>query len=167
MVVSLELPRVIYEKVRERGLDLEDLVMYALVKTMQLDPGELAKARFELADKYLSEAREYIDKGDAVQASEKLYKVAEECVKALAEKYNTPEYQEAVREGRWFACLLGRAARSLSARLNEPRIADAWSRAYDLHVWGFHESKYGIDYVRVDLPLIEWLVNYTGQLVAR
>ena len=53
-------------KVRERGLDLEDLVMYALVKTVQLDPGKLAKARFELTDKYLSEAREYIDKGDAV-----------------------------------------------------------------------------------------------------
>jgi len=52
--------------------------MYALVKTMQLDPGELAKARFELADKYLSEAKKHIDKGNAPQASEKLYKIAEE-----------------------------------------------------------------------------------------
>ncbi|WP_243665831.1 PaREP1 family protein [Vulcanisaeta sp. JCM 16159] len=40
-------------------------------------------------------------------------------------------------------------------------------KAYDLHVRGFHEGKYGIDQVRVDLPLVEWFVNYTGQLVAR
>jgi hypothetical protein len=165
MVTSLELPRVIYEKVREKGLDLEDLVMYALAKTMQLDPAELAKARLELAEKFLAEAKEYLDKGDAAQASEKLYKVAEECIKALAEKFNALEYQEALREGRWFTHLLGKAARSLSVRLSEPRIADAWSRAYELHVWGFHEGKYGIDYVRVDLPGIEWFVNYTRQLV--
>ncbi|GAB6947435.1 PaREP1 family protein [Vulcanisaeta sp. JCM 16161] len=167
MVVSLELPRVIYEKVRERGLDIEDLVMYALMNAMQLDPGELARARLELADKYLSEAREYVGKGDAVQASEKAYKAVEECVKALAEKFNIPEYQEAVRSGRWFAYLLGRAARTLSGKLGESRIVDAWSRAYDLHMWGFHEGKYGIDYVKVDMPLIEWFVNYTRQLVAR
>ncbi|WP_054842128.1 PaREP1 family protein [Vulcanisaeta distributa] len=167
MVVSLELPRVIYEKVKERGLDIEDLVMYALMNAMKLDPGELAKARLELAGKYLSEAKEYIDRGDAVQASEKLYKAVKECVKALAEKFDTPEYQEAIKEGRWFTHLLGRAARTLSSRLGESRIVDAWSRAYDLHVWGFHEGKYGIDQVRVDLPLIEWFVNYTGQLVAR
>ncbi|WP_054854542.1 PaREP1 family protein [Vulcanisaeta distributa] len=167
MVVSLELPRIIYEKVQERGFDIEDLVMYALMNAMKLDPGELAKARLELAGKYLSEAKEYIDRGDAVQASEKLYKAVEECIKALAEKFNTPEYQEAIKEDRWFTHLIGRAARTLSSRLGESRIVDAWSRAYDLHVWGFHEGKYGIDQVRVDLPLIEWFVNYTGQLVAK
>ncbi|WP_054857046.1 PaREP1 family protein [Vulcanisaeta sp. JCM 16159] len=119
MVVSIELPRVIYEKVKERGLDIEDLVMYALMNAMQLDPSELAKARLELAGEYLGEAREYIDKGDVVQASEKLYRAVEECVKALAEKFNTPEYREAVKEGGWFTHLLGRAARTLSSRLGE------------------------------------------------
>ncbi len=62
-------------------MDIEDLVMYALMNAMKLDPGELAKARLELAGKYLSEAKEYIDRGDAVQASEKLYKAVEECIK--------------------------------------------------------------------------------------
>ena len=41
-----------------------------------------------------------MDKGDAVQASERAYRVAENVIKALAEKYNTPEHQQAVREGR-------------------------------------------------------------------
>ncbi len=48
----------------------------------------------------MQEAREYLEKSNAVQASEKLYRVAEECVKALAIKFNTPEAQEARREGR-------------------------------------------------------------------
>ena len=165
MVVSLELPRIIYEKVREKGLDIEDLVLYALMSAAQLDPGELAKARLELAEKYLNETREYVGKGDAIQASERAYKAVEECVKALAEKYNTPEYQQAIKEGRWFTYLLGRAARTLSIKLSEPRIVDAWSRAYDLHVWGFHEGKYGIDDVRTDLPLIEWFVDYVKRLI--
>ncbi|GAB6943616.1 PaREP1 family protein [Vulcanisaeta sp. JCM 14467] len=165
MVVSLELPRVIYEKAREKGLDIEDLILYALMNAAQLDPSELAKARLELTEKYLNEAREYVSKGDVAQASEKAYKVVEECIKALAEKYGTPEYQQAVKEGRWFTYLLGRAARTLSIKLGEPRIVDAWSRAYDLHVWGFHEGKYGVDDVRTDLPLIEWFVDYVKRLI--
>ena len=34
-----------------------------------------------------------------MQSSEKAYKVAEEVVKALAEKYNTQEYQQSLKEG--------------------------------------------------------------------
>ncbi|WP_291764580.1 PaREP1 family protein [Caldivirga sp. UBA161] len=158
---SIELPKIIYEKIQERGLDIEDFIMYTLMSIMQLDPSELAKARLELIMKYLNEAKEYIDKGDSVQASEELYNVMEECIKALAGKYNLPEYQDAVKEGRWSTYLLGEAARLLSMVLNEPRINDAWSRAYGLHVWGFHEGKYGVDYVKIDSPHVEWLANYT------
>jgi HKD family nuclease len=57
--------------------------------------------RIKLAENYLKETEEYLNKGDAVQASEKAYKVAEEVVKALAEKFRTPEYQSFLREGRW------------------------------------------------------------------
>ncbi|WP_292000505.1 PaREP1 family protein [Caldivirga sp.] len=163
----MEISRVIYEKIQELGLDLEDLVAYSLIRFTSLDPGELARARVELAERYLNEAREYLTRGDAVQASEKLYKAVEEAVKALAEEYNVPEYQQAVKEGRWFAYLLGRAARTLSVKLNEPRITYAWSIAYDLHIWGFHEGKYGVDYVKIDIPHVEWLINYTKQLLYR
>jgi len=45
-------------------------------------PGEVLK-HVEIAEKFLVEGKELIDK-DPVQASEKLYKAAEETVKALA-----------------------------------------------------------------------------------
>ena len=57
-------------------------------------------ARLELADRYLKEAKECISKGDSVWASEELYKVAGECIKALAVKFRIPEANEAYREGR-------------------------------------------------------------------
>ncbi|MEM4975686.1 MAG: PaREP1 family protein, partial [Sulfolobaceae archaeon] len=49
--------------------------------------------------------------------SEKAYKVAKEVVKALSEKFNLPEYQQAVKEGRWYTYLLGKASSSLAIRL--------------------------------------------------
>ena len=76
-----------------------------------------------------------------------------------------PEYQQALKEGRWFTYLLGKAARTLSVRLSEPRVEMAWSIAYELHIWGFHEGRYGVEYVKVDLPHIEWLINYTKWLL--
>jgi hypothetical protein len=140
-----------------------DLVISALGE--EVDPRVALEARVELAEKYLAEAKEYLAKGDAVQASEKLYKVVEECIKALAQRYDTPEHREAAREGRWWAQLLGKAARRLARELNEPRITDAWSRAYDVHVWGFHEAKYTVEDVKEDVGYVEWLLNYVKQRV--
>ncbi|MFP3203706.1 MAG: PaREP1 family protein, partial [Sulfolobus sp.] len=91
------------KKAEEKGIDVEDLIIFTLSKE---DPSEGIKMRIELAKKYMNEAEEYLKRGDAVQASEKAYKVAEEVLKALAEKFNTPEYQQAVKEGRWYAYLL-------------------------------------------------------------
>ncbi len=112
----------------------------------------------------MQEAREYLEKGNAVQASEKLYKVAEECVKALATKFNIPEAQEAHREGKWWTKLLSKAAKTLTTKLNEPTINRGWSIAYDLHVWGFHEAALTIDQVKASLPDIEQLLKKTQQL---
>jgi len=140
-----------------------DLVISALGE--EVDPRVALEARVELAEKYLAEAKEYLAKGDAVQASEKLYKVVEECIKALAQRYDTPEHREAAREGRWWAQLLGKAARRLARELNEPRITDAWSRVYDVHVWGFHEAKYTVEDVKEDVGYVEWLLNYVKQRV--
>jgi hypothetical protein len=124
-------------KAEEKGIDVEDLIIFALSKE---DPSEGIKMRIELAKKYMAEAEEYLKKGDAVQASEKAYKVAEEVLKALAEKFNTPEYQQAVKEGRWYTYLLSKAANTLSSTLGD-KIIKGWSSAYLLHVWGFHEAK--------------------------
>ena len=51
----------------------------------------------EFAEKYLEEGRSLVDK-DPVQASEKLYKAAKECVKALAIHSNLIEVLEKVKE---------------------------------------------------------------------
>ncbi len=54
------------------------------------------------------EASEYVGKGDAVQAVEKLYKVAENAMKILSEINGMPEYEVARREGSWWTKLLDR-----------------------------------------------------------
>lgn len=82
------------------GLDIIDVIINAL--SDKLDPHETAEARIELAERYLAEAKEYISKGDAVWASEKLYKATKESIKALAEVHKLPETNEARRSGRWF-----------------------------------------------------------------
>ena len=120
--------------------------------------------RIKLAGKMLRDAEEYLARGDAVRASEKLYKTVEECIKLLAQLYSLPEYEKAVREGRWWTQLLGKAARRLSKRLSEPRIADVWARAYDVNVWGFHEAKYGVEDIRGDIQYAKWLIEYVKKL---
>jgi len=52
----------------------------------------------ELAERFLAEGRELIDE-NPVQASEKLYKAAEEAVKVLAIALKLPEADEAKRDG--------------------------------------------------------------------
>jgi hypothetical protein len=44
------------------------------------------KENIEFIEKFLADGNEYIKRRDPVQASEKLYKVVEECIKALTEK---------------------------------------------------------------------------------
>jgi len=55
----------------------------ALINQLKLDPADEGEARVEMAINYLSEAKQYIERDDAVQASEKLYKAAEETIKAM------------------------------------------------------------------------------------
>lgn len=123
-------------KAEEKGIDVEDLIILALSKE---DPQEGIKLRMDLAERYMAEALEYLKKGDVIQASEKAYKVAEEVVKALAEKYNLIEYQQALKD-RWYTYLLGKASNSLANKLGN-WVLDGWSSAYFLHVFGFHEAK--------------------------
>jgi len=88
----------------------------------ELGPAEEVEARLELAKWFLSGAKSYLEKGDVVQASEKLYKVAEECVKVLAQVLNLPEAAKARELGRWFTWLLDKAVRRISRALGESRV---------------------------------------------
>jgi hypothetical protein len=63
--------------------------------------------------------------------------------------------------------LLGEAAKSVADRLSESVVLEAWAVAYDIHVWGFHEAKYGIGRVMVGLKYVEQLLNLTRRVLGR
>ena len=136
------------KKAEEMGINVEDVLVNVISKG---DPKEEVKLRLEIAKKYMAEVDEYIKKGDPVQASEKAYKVAEELVKALSAKFNLEEYQNAIKEGRWYTYSLGSAAVKLSQKLGD-WVINGWDSAYALHVWGFHEAKWTINDV---IPRVE------------
>ncbi|MGC9180927.1 MAG: PaREP1 family protein, partial [Vulcanisaeta sp.] len=156
--VTIEVPRTLYEEAVRRGVDVDELVIDTLVKALNLDPETTARAGLELATKYLNEGRELIDK-DPVQASEKLYKAAEEVVKALAQHYGLRDILAKVNErGRWTVTDLARAVAAIADRLGK-WFEEAWDTAWALHVWGFHETKLDSDLVRRRLPEVERIVN--------
>ena len=119
------------KKAEEYDIDINDLIIDAISRK---DPKGAINLRIELAKKYIAEAEDYLKKGDAVQASEKAYKTAEEIVKALAEKFNIPEYQQASKEGRWYTYWLASAVNRLTKDLGN-WILNGWNSAYNLHVW--------------------------------
>ncbi|MCG2881301.1 MAG: PaREP1 family protein [Vulcanisaeta sp.] len=122
------------KRAEDMGINVEDVLI------SRNDPKEEIKLRLELARKYMRECEEYLKNGDAVQASERAYKVAEELIKALAEKFNLEEYQKALKEGRWYTYLLVSASSKLSQKLGD-WVLSGWDAGYTLHVWGFHEAK--------------------------
>jgi len=161
------LPKKVVEKLEEKGFDVGEFVIRALAEVAGLDPEETVSVRVELAEKSLEEAKEFIAKRDVIRASEKLYKAVEECIKALSEKFRLPQLDIIKERGRWDTRLLGQAATDLSKILKEERISYAWSKAYEIHVWGFHEAKYRVEDVESAIPIIEWLVNYAKGLLTR
>jgi hypothetical protein len=101
----------------------------------------------EIAERFLVEGRELIDK-DPVQASEKLYKAAEEVVKVLAIALNLPEARKAIESGGWWSKLLEKTAQSVAKALGVKEFILWWNTAYKLHVDGFHETKLSSEDIR-------------------
>ncbi|RLG84852.1 MAG: hypothetical protein DRO39_06990 [Thermoprotei archaeon] len=164
MVVTIRIPENLARRVRELGVDIESLVIEVIAKELRLDPAEVAEAHLELAEKFLEEGRGLVDK-DSVQASEKLYKAAEECVKALATLYNLKDVLSSVRSrGRWSISDLERAAEAISDRLGT-WFYDAWDHAWVLHAWGFHEARLDSRAVKRRLPYIERIIEATRRAV--
>ncbi len=119
--------------------------------------------KITLIENMMKEAKKYIEEKNAIQASEKLYKVAEECIKILAEKEGIPEFEKAQQKEQWQTYLLSKAATSLAEKLKEEKIITAWADAYDVHVWGFHELKFSMKDVKARIKPIEWLLNFTKE----
>jgi hypothetical protein len=116
--------------------------------------------RIEIIKNLLAEAEEYLAKRDAVQSSEKLYKAAEECIKLLSERFNSPEVKEAEEKGRWTVTLLEKAVRKLFDKISID-VQIGWDAANYLHVFGFHEAKLEAENVKARIPLIKRLMELT------
>ena len=116
------------------------------------------RIKVEELKKRFREALEYISKGDAVQAAEKLYKVAENSVKILSEINRLPEYEVARKQGTWWTKLLNRAARRLRDIYGE-EIIDAWTTAYKFHQMGFHEEQLTAEEILKEAYKVEGLIR--------
>ncbi|MGC8983453.1 MAG: PaREP1 family protein [Desulfurococcaceae archaeon] len=162
--MAINLPRKIVEEASKRGVSVEEVLIQALAKAAGLDPKTVAEARLELAEKYVEEGRGLLDT-DPVQASEKLYKAAEEAVKALATYFNVSSVLRRVEErGGWSVADLVEAVEAISDKLGAWFI-EAWDSAWVLHVWGFHEAKLTSESIKRRLPQVEKIVKEAGRLI--
>jgi hypothetical protein len=127
---------------------------------------EEALRRVELAERFLAEGRELVNK-DPVQASEKLYKAAEEAVKALAIALNLEEARKAVESGGWWSKPLEKAAQGVAKALGVKEFILWWDAAYKLHVDGFHEAKLSSEDVKDRYGYIEEMVNQAKRILKK
>ena len=126
----------------------------------------IVESNLELSAKYLNKGKSLIDK-NPIQASEKLYKAAEEVVKALTIYFNLSDIIEKVDERKmWTITKLDKASRMISEKLGK-WFRSSWDTAWALHVWGFHEEKLDSESVRDRLPDIEKMVMEAQKIVKR
>jgi hypothetical protein len=162
--LTLYVPGKLVEEARRRGFDVESLVVDLLVRTLNLDPRVAGEAHLELSHRYLGEGRALVNR-DPIQASEKLYKAAEEAVKALAIFYNLQDVLAGVEEkGRWTVSYLEKAVEAISERLGG-WFLQSWDNAWALHVWGFHEAKLDSKAVEIRLPYVERMVLEAEKII--
>jgi hypothetical protein len=121
----------------------------------------------EIAEKFLVECRELIDK-DPIQASEKLYEAAEEVVKTLAVVLNLPEARKAIESSGWWSKLLEKAVQGgIAKTLGVKEFILWWDSAYKLHVDGFHEAKLSSEDVKERYEYIENMVNLAKKIIGK
>jgi len=162
--LTLYVPGKLVEEARRRGFDVESLVVDLLVRTLNLDPQATCEVHLELSHRYLGEGRALVGR-DPVQASEKLYKAAEEAVKALAIFYDLQDVLAGVEEkGRRTVSYLEKAVEAISERLGG-RFLQSWDNAWALHVWGFHEAKLDSKAVEIRLPYVERMVLEAEKII--
>ena len=160
------IPKRLLDELERRGLDVSSFIIDLLVKTLNLDPDVATESHLELSLKYLEEGKTLVDK-DPVQASEKLYKAAEEAVKALTIHLDLRNILESVeKRGRWTVTELEKAVIKISEKLGR-WFSSAWDRAWALHVWGFHETKFDVEDVRERLPIVEKIVLEAQSLIKK
>ncbi|MCC6024667.1 MAG: PaREP1 family protein [Thaumarchaeota archaeon] len=162
--LAVYIPERLVVEARRRGFDVESLVVELLTRALNLDPQATCEVHLELSHRYLGEGRALVYK-DPVQASEKLYKAAEEAVKALAIFYNLQDVLSGVEgKGRWTVSYLEKAVEAISEKLGG-WFLQSWDNAWALHVWGFHEAKLDSKAVEIRLPYVERMVLEAEKIV--
>ena len=107
-----------------------------------------------------------VDK-DSVQASEKLYKAAEEAIKAMATALDLEEARTAESQGGWTVTLLFDAVDSISEKLGNKDVRLWWRAAWFLHVEGFHEARLKPRQVREDVEYVEDIVKLARDVIKK
>jgi len=118
----------------------------------------------QLAENFLREGEDLVDK-DPIQASEKLYKAAEEAINAIAVSLNLDEAKNAEIQGRWTTVLLFDAVDSISMKLNLKEVRLWWGRAWFLHVEGFHEARLKPRHIKENVEYIKRIINLAKDII--
>jgi Archaeal PaREP1/PaREP8 family. len=123
-----------------------------------------ASVHLNLALKYLEEGKTLSDK-DPIQASEKLYKAAEEALKAMALVLGLDEARKAVEQGRWSSTLLFDTIDSIAIKLGVNELPLWWRAAWFLHVEGFHEAKLSVERIKKDSKYVNAIVDLAKKVL--
>ena len=162
--MNVYIPSEIIEEARRKGIDIELVIIRTLAKVLGLDPRREAEIHLKIAEKFFDEGLYFIEKGDSIQASEKLYKAVEECIKAAAIAMELREVLDAVEaRGRWTVTDLERVVRKLDKMFKGAR--EWWDSANYLHMWGFHEAKLDIDAVKERVNSVKSMLQVVKKLL--
>lgn len=127
--IVLELPAKLLDKLKEmaelEGKTLDELVIDAILARYSAEDPEIRiEIHLGLCGKYMGEARGLLNRGDYVQASEKLWGAASQMLKAVAAKRGV----ELRSHGE-----LHRFIAKLVEELGDPEIRRLWGMAGLLH----------------------------------
>jgi len=154
MAATITIPIKVKEKLdelsRSKDEPFEELLITALNRTYSiLNPEDRAEIHLELCDKYLKEAKEFLQKGDSVQSSEKGWGAATEILKAMAAKEG--------KELRSHARLWDYVS-ALRRRYGDEEISTLWHKANSLHT-NFYENWMPLDEVELAVNGVERFVE--------
>ena len=162
--LSISIPKIIVDKIRELNVDIESYIIEVILQNIKLEFNEELEIHVKLSEKYLRDGKELIDK-DPIQASEKLYKAAEEALKVLIMRNNIEKILKKVKErGRWRVDDLFEGVSELRKIFGDD-VRRWWSTAWELHVWGFHEAKATKEYVEERIEDIKKFLELTERVI--
>jgi HEPN domain-containing protein len=121
-----ELYRKLSEVIRSEDVSPDEFIVKLLIKgfNIDIDPTDMVEFHLRLSEKFLSEAEEFLARGDYIQASKKGWGAVAQIVKALAAK-----------EGRELRSYkdLWTYIDELAEKLNNRELRRLWRTANSLH----------------------------------